>query len=133
MITASELRVGNLFQDTDGTYCYYAGSWQRSDGWINRDSANNTYKESEMHPIPLTPEILEKCGFVVNSGMHGYKYYYPNEDALWSIRQEGDRMWQVCIIVRYDEIWKFNPIVNYLHQLQNLYYALTGEELNVQL
>src|SRR3954467_10599937 len=62
MIDAKDLRIGNIFFDEDQTPCYYAGSWQRSNGWIHRDSANNTYKETQMYPIPLTPDILQKCG-----------------------------------------------------------------------
>lgn len=41
MIDARELRIGNLFWDDDKTPCYFAGAWQRTDGWILRDSAES--------------------------------------------------------------------------------------------
>lgn len=69
-----------------------------------------------VNPIPLTPEILEKCG--VFQTVEGYSLngvaliYKNNEFSFW---HNGTRI-----------------IIQYLHQLQNLYFALTGEELNYQ-
>lgn len=67
-------------------------------------------------PIPLTREVLEKCGFQAsNVGNH---IMYKNgviiffEKGKWGIRCDSR-----CSL-------------NYLHQLQNLYFALTGEELD---
>ena len=70
----------------------------------------------EVYPIPLTLEVLEKCGFEVsNIGNH---IFYKNgviiffENGKWGISCDSR-----CSL-------------NYLHQLQNLYFALTGKELN---
>lgn len=42
---------------------------------------NNGYDYSEVEPIPLTPEILEKIGFVANKHVYPYPYYeYTNEE-----------------------------------------------------
>lgn len=133
MIQANELRIGNLFMDSDKTPCYFAGAWQRTDGWIFRDSAGNTYKEQEMFPIPLTPAILEKCGFIPETGRHGYEYWYPNENALWSIRQEGNGVWQFCVVESDQSLMKFDPVITSLHWLQNVYYFLTGGDLTINL
>jgi hypothetical protein len=80
--------------------------------------------------IPLTPEILQKAGFAVaftsdpqspNASkkytLGLFKIHQPDEDApfLYFFSEDYD--------VR----------LKYLHQLQNLYFALTGEELNIQL
>jgi hypothetical protein len=89
------------------------------------------YDIDEINPIPLSPEILEKCGFELNrnnelsieindiashlelmSGAGGF--YYPS----FTQTPQGDEERTVY----------FNRI-NSLHQLQNLIYALTGEEL----
>lgn len=76
------------------------------------------------NPIPLTEEILLKCGFVrrgitSNNGskltLHHKDYMYTNGRVYWN-------SW--CIL---------DSIPEHLHQLQNLYYALTGEELEVKL
>lgn len=64
--------------------------------------------------IPLTPEILEKCGFVQTSAAtfgNGIIGIYFGEGEYFYNHGKG----------------------KYLHQLQNLYFALTGEELNCPL
>ena len=62
-------------------------------------------------PIPLTPEILEKVRFAGT--------IFP---AQLSISDSGKYYWG-----------NINVELKYLHQLQNLYFALTGEELEIKL
>ena len=64
--------------------------------------------------IPITPEILERCGFESNPYHDRYELGYFH--------------FEHCAIRQMIWIEKY-PHVNYLHQLQNLYFALTGEEL----
>jgi hypothetical protein len=67
-------------------------------------------------PIPLTPEILVKAGF--ENFEDGW---YSLFDFTWNIYDKVLR-WMGVQIKCHD-----------LHQLQNLYFALTGEELNIEL
>jgi hypothetical protein len=90
--------------------------------------------KSIIQPIPLTPEILEKCGFV------------PNAIGQLAIEILGidTHLELVSIIGGYcylnlNQVGEFGSIqdisinrIQHLHQLQNLYYALTGEELIYQ-
>lgn len=73
-------------------------------------------------PIPLTPEILEKCGFEFKpTGDEVYEQIWNNGSIeLWE-HDEG-----------FCHSYANSGDVNYLHQLMNLNYALTGEELNYQ-
>lgn len=74
-------------------------------------------------PIPLTPEWLERCGFKFTGTR--------DKDA-------PDQTWAYDII----EIWEHDEgfchdyghggDVNFLHDLQNLYYALTRKELSIK-
>jgi hypothetical protein len=108
--------------DEDKTPCYFAGAWERSDGWIFRDSAGNTYKETQMYPIPLTPEILEKCGFVkwIDNVACSYKKEYSPQRFI--------------DISNYKDYYRcFIATFKYIHQLQNLYFALTNTELPITL
>lgn len=76
-----------------------------------------------LYPIPLTHEILEGCGTV-----EGRCFYVmlPKEAVRFLMWSDYDGNWF------YDN--GNNKIsVKYLHQLQNLYFALTGEELTVKL
>jgi hypothetical protein len=76
--------------------------------------------------IPLTPEIMEKCGFDVN----GRRYH---QDPLL-VFDYNDKMAIMEICDKQE--WEHSEIeisCKYLHQLQNLFFALTGEELKIQI
>ena len=75
-------------------------------------------------PIPLTPEILVKCGFKKLNNAWVPIDYSATDYLKWSftIWDNKDGTY------RYNSA-EFIPELKYLHQLQNLYYALTGEEL----
>lgn len=76
--------------------------------------------------IPLTVELLEKCGFE--------KREYDKEDGggIWFEifnADIGNLIFDTCIALNGVDI----PHCKYLHQLQNLIHALTGNELIVKL
>lgn len=120
MIKANELRIGNLIN-----YGYKVAIVNaiREDGGLNV-KLENTLLGAEFEcfkPIPLTPEILENVGFI-------------NRDSYWhskdfSMFLEGDYYFQYISTPTSNGFLK----VNYLHQLQNLYFALTNEELEINL
>jgi hypothetical protein len=66
------------------------------------------------NPIPLTAEVLKKCNIPYVSKI---EVFIEAFDLHRRIIFDGHS----------------NCGVKYLHQLQNLYFALTGEELNVKL
>lgn len=84
-------------------------------------------------PIPLTEEILLKAGFgrkedqyyfIIDRGAAHSLYIefeFVNEEAFGSfwIGRKGEA--------------KMILDINHIHQLQNLYYALTGQELKIEL
>lgn len=75
-------------------------------------------------PIPLTEELLLKCGFdenMVLSTIEGEIRYYGDGDI--NIGGEDSCTLGMVYIAK----------CKYLHQLQNLYFALTGEELEINL
>lgn len=133
MIHAAELRIGNLIiLDWDGSR-----SIQQIDG-INLYDGNeprvwfrewDDFALSCIDSIPLTPEILHKCGFA---------------SSFTSDPQEPDasQVYEINLLFLHQHIEKENRFfwyngdvemeVKYLHQLQNLYFALTGTELNYQ-
>lgn len=76
-------------------------------------------------PIPLTPEVLEKCGFTEASDTEygGWISPFVNGEAI-RIRLSGKSEFY------YTANKYSNPAyIKSIHQLQNLYYTLTGEEL----
>lgn len=125
MVKVNELRIGNLINLTVN----YQEVTHRIDE-IGEDYAKLTDAKGSgmwpqmayrtMTPIPLTPEWLERCGFVDN---------IPWEKG--SIRLDSESRLHVVDKTGYGIIVARN--VQYVHQLQNIYFYLTGEELNVKL
>ena len=75
-------------------------------------------KGEEVKPIPLTEEWLERFGFEY-SDLNG-------DSGLWKIPP-------FQIYGKYNQfIYEYALDVNYVHQLQNLYFSLTGEELTIK-
>lgn len=89
---------------------------------------------SSLQPIPLTEEWLLKLGFIPDRGMlfelpihiqkkckedNGFK-----KSAFFFNKREDLNSWMDC---------QTRVCVKYVHQVQNLVYALTGEELEVQI
>lgn len=125
MINANELRIGNIVYDEDKTEMYIAGLWPVNEGkqYNFKDSAGNSGNINLLSPIPSTEEVLLKCGFGKIVGRFIYK--------------------EITIVFKNNYInilidWCLDPIAQfesgslYLHQLQNLYFALTGQELNTE-
>lgn len=94
--------------------------------------------ENEIMPIPLTPEILEKNGFVANKHVYPYPYYeYINEEHKLKVGftfPQGNR-------TSYKEPWVYidseHAFVEHLpcvfvHQLQHAL-RLCGIEKTIEL
>lgn len=110
---ANELRIGN--------YVY-----RQSDKMIlNRDSVYQIevvtrQTESKYDPIPLTSEWLIKFGKKADTSdsFGGFIIPLPNGNGL----RIKDNKWNA----QHSE-----TKVDFVHQLQNLYYSITGEELSL--
>lgn len=76
----------------------------------------------EIKPIPLTEDILLKCGF--RKLPYGE---YRLEHFLYRLEHRSIQD------LKYHETEVFYDDVSYLHDLQNFFYDLTKTELNVQL
>ena len=70
----------------------------------------------------MTPTLLEKCGFEkeFSDCYQRFDYYIIPRVICLSPKKEG-----------FDDCNVDVPI-KYLHQLQNIYFTLTGTELNVE-
>lgn len=120
---ASEIRLGNYLQFGD----------YELEVDINVIRDFYVYKQNGLKPIPLTEDILLKCGFDVITNVNDFTENYWNKQKDCSINVETyvfngkiERLYKYRIF----ETKRLKSII-YLHQLQNLYFALTGEELNI--
>jgi hypothetical protein len=80
--------------------------------------------ENEFKPIPLTEEWLLKFGFEKSMS---WTYVIELKGNLKLVYYLGEKGWSIGFKSYSD----FSNL-EYVHQLQNLYFALTGEELKPQ-
>ena len=104
MIEAKELRIGNI------------ASWGLGSIILDIDNFNEEDLDY-CSPIPLTEEWLVKFGF--DDNFHKGKFWVCLDDDGYfytnhNLNDEG-----------------FTEVLH-VHQLQNLYFALTGEELTIK-
>ena len=133
MIQANELRIGNYVEPAEPEYKGQYFKVQSGDIKHIQDGSK-LYKYKS---IPLTPEILEKAGFNDAGESAGSIWYY----RLINIPSNYMNPTYELNLFTTDEQNKYgiNLEEQYfgycksLHQLQNLYFALTGEELPIEL
>jgi hypothetical protein len=104
-IKCTDLRIGNLV-------------YSERKNIVRIDSVCEWGKRP-LFGIPLTPEILEKAGFnykVLDQYKNEYFYYHLGG----------------LLVRRYDKAIMSTDI-KYIHQLQNLYHSLIGNELEIPL
>jgi hypothetical protein len=144
---AKELKIGNFIATKEcgcSEVCWIGGNWvglQDGDDW----------HEEGIHPIPLTEDWLRKFGFTAienSTYINGRQWMLQvssdyideeldevvNRDGTWfdgigshSYREDGAM--GVCALCRGNYICNN---IRTVHQLQNLYFALTGEELTLK-
>lgn len=134
MINVKELRIGNLFMDDEGDCCVLTGMEPYGDivrcdgeeGCVLLYDGLEDKKEYEVesrsaYPYELTEEWLLRLGFKK----------YP-----WGFSSEIAKEKRIALTL--NDFFAFGrqghellPIET-VHQLQNLYFALTGEELQIK-
>jgi len=117
MIKANELRIGNLLNVINTAPIVVTADHIKAISEGDKDYS----------PILLTPEWLEQCGFEKDGAVEN-GHYRHNGIYLF----EDDELPGLF----HDILAQFNGTrteIKYLHQLQNLYFALTGEELIITL
>lgn len=154
-MTPNELRIGNICKDDEGLFAKIAAIENKTK-YDEVLCVFELWKESEwmgywendfekMQPIPLTFQILLNAGFE-------YKGHYGINDneveqrfMLHNVIDGTSSFLVVKYITFYgnqaaeewiaridnDDIW--TKELKYLHQLQNLFFAINQQELNIKL
>lgn len=123
MIDIKELRVGNLLTVKGATYTVLEICQKHLT--VSKNGTPMHWRHDDNHPlvgIPLTEEWLIKFGIVKFSGWVGeFREAWRKTNSYFQLERVGQ-----------DE-WVFHGVeIKYVHQLQNLYRALTGDELCVK-
>jgi hypothetical protein len=133
MINVLELRVGNriLFKQNNriaGTECT-----------LEHFELMRKGREADFFPVVLKAEILEKCGFEENKK---YALYPQSREFALLLPLPGPQKQEVYAYIKNNgECFGRMMIAGaacsqnfyHLHQLQNLYFFVTGQELTVRL
>jgi hypothetical protein len=121
---AEELRIGNLL-DNCGQWCYVMGIYKNNKAELGyyKDSIGfiRTLDGLQIKPIPLTKKWWAKCGFIKDGSYYTWEWmkFYEAEDYY-----RPDNYY-------FSEAFSDDFQLRYVHQLQNLFFALTGEELAI--
>ena len=127
MINPKELMIGNYLHDNKGRLCRVEK--------IEKDSfyapaIDGAITSAPNHPIPLTPSILERYGFVEHDSS-----LYCHSLLIGSIIIRTDLLQKTTLILsiedEYNQFITINNITT-LHHLQNIVKNLTGKELEVK-
>lgn len=119
---ATELRIGNYI-DRGDCICTVETLDRKGATTTPIGSNYDLDKKTGLNPIPLTEEWLLKFGFKKEKNV--------NENTYPDFRKRS-----VELLTNVNGFYVLNrnegfTDIHYLHQLQNLYYALTGEELTL--
>ena len=130
-IKASELRIGNLVEGLGDT-CMVSNIGQDYFYVSSIEGINYKSTWAEIKPIPLTEEWLLRMGFEKKGSEW---ILFPCCEIQIIVFNEGNyngvMFYTRTIHTDYTPIYSANHI-NYIHQLQNLYYALTNQELEIK-
>ena len=146
---ASELRIGNYvyYEHTthivSGVHGNKVYSWWVKDGEpvieyeakdISGTQVENPYMDvvSQYKPIPLTEEWLLKFGFVnIDKGNNDFITYTDSEHNYYlqiDVRKKDEKY--LILDNSFDDLRAFSMVdIQYVHQLQNLYFALYGIDI----
>jgi hypothetical protein len=145
MIKASDIRIGNFIVDDDGALSKVVGfkPYEHSvrcdeeegcDILIDIHGADGKIRSgyavasTDSNFIPLTTEWLVRCGFVYKDGASDYGYERKNGVHLYEHDEESG-----LFHFSRGHMEGSKVEIKYLHQLQNIYFALTGEELQIKM
>jgi len=127
MIRVSQLRIGNWVNRGESTE---ESNYQRVYnlvGGSRSERSINEYPEDDYEAIRLTPAILTKCGFEEIAK----NFYFPLGACIGKLVADSDND-ILCVEYVTGDYALANPVY-YVHQLQNLYFSLTGKEFKLDL
>jgi hypothetical protein len=113
-VKATELRIGNKVQPKPEDRQRYGTMCEVTQVYKDGFTVDYHYPGAWFQPIPLSPDILEKITPKFEN--FGYTVKVTVAGRL-DIRINGS----------------YITTISYLHEYQNLIFALTGEELNINL
>jgi hypothetical protein len=132
IIEPKDLRIGNILT-YKGEYVHMTtlsmdidDEYEETIGFCKLGKDNNEIADwnralcADLNPVPLSPEILRNADLIST---------FP-EDGIWQLRSFEFRLTDVGLILLDENREPFfgSKPLKYLHELQNLYFALMQDE-----
>ena len=144
----NEIRIGNYFQFIGSSCDYEKGEIIRFHRRIWEELYQGIVKLEDIKPIPLTHDILLACGFIYKQrqvNMNGTPFcvrdtyhlqvFREGKDGTWfeglqaeNYYYENKKLLGVNVLCRGNYVFAG---VDYLHELQNIYYDLKKSEMPI--
>jgi hypothetical protein len=121
---ANELRIGNIVEYNEDGVIFTVTETSLNGIRVTNDEETTWIEIDQFSGIKLTEDWLLRAGFVVEhkgNELNGFYSVY----TLNSITYNTIHGWWI----NGKQHLEYPVPLNYVHQLQNLYFALTGQEL----
>ena len=137
MIDTKELRIGNLCGDGYGRIVSITTIERDKEWWAEGELADSPVLTADLivafEPIPLTEAWLRSFGLIGERSDYRFTLFDFADNHTCSIESTGNKGETVAVYIeQYGEGLDSLPHIKYVHQLQNLYFALTGKELTIK-
>jgi hypothetical protein len=128
MIKANELRVGSWVYET--IVDLENGGSKQVPTQVDGNRIKCVEMGDTLRGIPISNEILLSCGFVFNDHSSSYRIFSHKEEWILAAQQTMDKSFFKIGLPVDRRLDHYMTSLIFLHQLQNLFFALTGTELN---
>jgi len=125
MIDKRELRIGNKVASPKHGLAIATIQGMATNNIVMLEEVSTYDFFSDIEPIPVTADWLLNAGFV-DEGSHDYGNHHWVHNSL-NVGFDGEAFY-------YVDDWgvHYLGICKYIHQFQNHYYCMTGEELTIK-
>lgn len=135
MIQANEIRIGNYIADIWTPNGLFKVTELRKDKIFYGNCFKAKY--DDIRPIPLTEEILLKAGFEKESedDKYGRVFLIPNTKYIIRVVNYGNPQkvdFGYSLEISDNKDWCGIKRIYFLHDLQNTIFALTGEDIKIE-
>ena len=131
MIAANELRIGNWVYET--IVDLDNGGCKSNPTQIDGNRIKCIEAGDIVRGIPLSNELLLDCKFVFNEHSNSYRFFSHKEEWILAAQQTMDKSCFKIGLPTDKRCDQYMTSLVYLHEIQNITFALTGQELTIKL
>lgn len=129
-VSSGELMIGNWIQNQYGmTMQVHTINTMEIKGKASEQVTNLCIWNKDISGIPLTPDILEKCGFEKRTIDRYVFHELRVADLVFNFSEDKLHFG----VQGFANVEWIEYKLTFVHQLQNLYHALTGSHLKVEI